>query len=143
MIELLNIGGGSLGVCRVSRYVDAGRGVEVLYVDHADPACEVTDELLTEIQGQPSEWAWLDMPDRQRSSSEDRFIDALVHAMRTRDPIDFELALLDLRANYDDDAPDEPYQDALLHINGVNRHVVYRIGRRILDRNNWEMSWPD
>lgn len=35
------------------------------------------------------------------------------------------------------------FTNYLLHIDGKDRHVVYRIGNYVKNKNSWQAAWPD
>ena len=109
-----------IGTCQFTRIERPELGGFVLRVDRADPHIEVSVELLNEI---------FNAPDYRPYASRPAWID-------------FDRTC----AHHDWCCPGAPglcYKDGLLHFDGINQHVVYRIGDYNWERNTWLAAWPD
>ncbi|MFV8317151.1 hypothetical protein [Mycobacterium sp. 23] len=96
-------------------YADDGRTVDYITVDHADPHIRISDEFLVEL------------------------FQTGTHPYRPdiRLEVQYEHKFTECRLD------GRCFNSALLHIDGRNRHVVYRIGAYVPEDNTWRASWPD
>lgn len=114
-----------IGQCHLTRIDRPDRGGFDLRIGRADPQIEICGELLDEIFNtedyQSDDPPW----------------------MAPKAWIDFKTKTC---ADHNWECPPAPgicYKDGLLHLEGINRHVVYLIGDWIPERNTWLATWPD
>jgi hypothetical protein len=110
-----------VGRMQFTRIERPERGDFVLRIDHADPQIEITAELLDEI---------FHAEDHRPYASRPAWVD-------------FQAMTCEHHNWCCPGAAGLCYKDGLLHFDGINQHVVYRIGDYVWERNTWLAAWPD